>query len=718
MHISLLFLLFFIFFGDSYGETLSPDCDLQGSTEFSCQNIGNMIIGPKGLKRIFDETVNNPKFKKQIKEKIAESFKKMPKQVWYKTPKKCQTVMARDFAKSFVLKKSLPVSEGCILAPHFDSNGRIMADTKAVPIELATENIYLDENNFEFEMADPVCEMGQCRSQIRLKKIALISNFTIRTADGKLLSGPSYRIKMDSEKNIPASLDAVLIVEDGGKLNSISSGFKRLKVNPETFNLEQVIRQNNKVYEMSDLIYPESQRDTKSDRARKRELTNLKSKYLFPLQCDAVKALLENKDPEEEYTNQFLEYKRKNQRASVLSASDQQDLNRGLEYVRKNKSRKSNLNCKDIPADIFASTKDFDEAYDIAEAKVAGFRDLQTQWLFDGVVSNVMAQETIKDEEFVNAVIVPEIQKQALNEAQKYMQKAIADLSQTVNPLLEQEFQLPLINMDLQTRISNADSTLDKLKKQLSYLENEHPIDYESQKAVEQQKLEALAKTRKILEVKEKLESEANKQESLQLNTNYLLDSIDNMNRIRIVNRKDLCKSGVSIPGLVDGITQQKELGNNEFAFEFPISTLQKYIDEMYKKFPYLCSEGTQKDCSDGTKVKLPNAPKLKCDGEKACLLDFGMVIAQAMGGKHNFNFTLNAKVEKCKEGNRDSVCLSFDKPEVKNRDALIWLYDVLPGPSIQGKVKKAMKTLGEIDIGSLLPQEIHESFAYGKPIV
>lgn len=253
------------------------DCDEPKSSPIGCHVVGNIVLTPQGIKRLFDEKINNPEFKRKIQEVVASSVRDMERQIWYTTPSSCKAVSANDFARSFTLREPLPVRGECILAPDLGRDGQLHPDTQVVPIQLATENFDMRADDIEFDIADPICQNGQCSTQIKLRRLSLVSDFTIRKKSGEILSGPSYRINLEpgkSDRGVAASLEAYLVVQSGGKLDYAvdHSGFQSLRMSSEGLSLEPVIRWQGQVYEVEDLTTPQMRGESRERIQRKQIL--------------------------------------------------------------------------------------------------------------------------------------------------------------------------------------------------------------------------------------------------------------------------------------------------------------------------------------------------------------------------------------------------------------------------------------------------------------
>lgn len=612
------------------------DCDEPKSSPIGCHVVGNIVLTPQGIKRLFDEKINNPEFKRKIQEVVASSVRDMERQIWYTTPSSCKAVSANDFARSFTLREPLPVRGECILAPDLGRDGQLHPDTQVVPIQLATENFDMRADDIEFDIADPICQNGQCSTQIKLRRLSLVSDFTIRKKSGEILSGPSYRINLEpgkSDRGVAASLEAYLVVQSGGKLDYAvdHSGFQSLRMSSEGLSLEPVIRWQGQVYEVEDLTTPQMRGESRERIQRKQILAQAQSQFAKSLQCEAGKDILRSTNPVEEYERQFLEFKRRRERRSVLTAEDQRVLDRGVAAIRRlQREGAKEGGCENISSEIFSSTSSYDQAYDIAEARVMGFQDLQTKWLFEGVVENDINQGPLKDDRFISNVVIPEIQRRALSVAQRELQSSVRDLSQTVQSLLESNMQVPVVDINLQTRKSFVEGQIKKLTEELRTSPRYSSLDPYSQGETRPEaiKRQLSSYQRELANIDAQLQVAS----AFELNTQYILESIEGLNRVRIVNRMDLCESGVKIPGVTDGLILESDLQGSEFAFELPISAIQKYIDEMYKKSPFICLEGVRPDCSDGRKMEIPGTPQLICAQNSKCKIDFGQLKTSSLG--------------------------------------------------------------------------------------
>ncbi len=69
-------------------------------------------------------------------------------------------------------------------------------------------------------------------------------------------------------------------------------------------------------------------------------------------------------------------------------------------------------------------------------------------------------------------------------------------------------------------------------------------------------------------------------------------------------------------------------------------------------------------------------------------------------------------------EGGQGSICLTFGNPNVKTKGALLWLHDAFPGKTVKQKTSQALAQIGQIDVGSVLPTGVRDSFVFSRPVV
>lgn len=680
------------------------------SCYFPCENAGSVLLGKKGLKRLFDERINSPAFKAQLKENMKKKFKKFPPHVLYETPDTCNEPSVGKAFDGLLVKLQEGLDGGCLTFPELDERGRFQYDTKMKRIKLQADQFSLEDIDFEF--GEPEFRDGRYVAAIKITQLKLASRLAIvpKSKEGSkpVLESPNLLLIADSSKGAPPQVDVEVALDKNGRFDMATGELKNLKLKGDGLSFQHIMR-DDKGQVLPQGRYVQGKYLMSS--AERKRVKRIATSY----QCDFFKDLFRKSSASElesyfaDQRDLLIQERELENRWNLPQADLEAYTTATQRIVAAKRTGKKSISCRQKPR-ILNEFPDFQEVAQMGEYSAWGYSGKEAKSVFEMFVG-VVNDGTLTNDEVMKGFIIPQVESQVLTQAKSELATALAEMGDEMRILMDQEIQMDVIDPSLEIRRGALEEEIRKKQNFVDSLKGK-PGGHRGKTARSR-----LAKLKQLLVDLERKEQDLR---TVNLMTRYTIDKVGDLNRIQLLYKNAMCPGMKSLPV---GAKAEEDLKGHEFLFEFPMDSIQAYLDEMYRQRPAICADTVEKDCKNGTLFHLPGPPQIRCDDKTGqCRIHFGRVKARSdtlvgkVGG--DFDFDVGVELAKC---NDNSICMNFTEPVAENKKGFFLALKEAFGNTVEEDANEEMSKLrkeGGIDIGSALPTEIRDSFTFGDVVI
>ena len=172
-------------------------------------------------------------------------------------------------------------------------------------------------------------------------------------------------------------------------------------------------------------------------------------------------------------------------------------------------------------------------------------------------------------------------------------------------------------------------------------------------------------------------------------------------------------------------IASEQELKESDFALDVPLSTVERYLIDMWKKSPEICLDSYEDHCDEKI-LNIKNPPRIQWNSKTQA---YDILIEKARAKNLSFfvkdqdiDMKLSARFTSCPENSK--ICLQMSNAQIKRRTSTGWknlLALGAPGLILDSKISDGVESLNKaleepIEL-QITPPPFTDEIKFGNPV-